>query len=588
MKRPYDSLDPVLMKTLLLESPDTIIIRDADGKKNYISYRSGATACTAIIFDDPVIPTRDNFMGMAKINGKVFPIVELWDPVKNDTAFASLASFAGSYEDGSVGHGELEYEIDRAMNKLYGKEESGNHMGTSSERIRIFQVKGIYYFTVWISSQAKYAKSLPVFIKIVKACGIDPTKVLWECKSTDETLNYEDKIQHLNWEEIQAYTRGDAAETAPEALTPITASKSDATTENPPTNNVDSVQVAKVESELMKRIKELQSKQAELESDSHVKGATWSESDKNRYKLSMLNLAAEEKALIMAYKAGETDISKVVIKTIDSLEGQSGKIVPADILYAELERKLSKYGTSAVAIIRNLKDRGIDIKKALREIQSKHGDNVSSEQLLESLGGYLKESDSSVEVFSSNVADKMKNMNSVDDFLKLFVGHKLETLMDKLSLSRLYAANKFVDGHMGDDPQQKMVMLLESALSFINFRQLDPLRKHVDTVDAEERKNPEYQKHHTKKMALLKAKFVAQRTGDNSLVRKLEGEYRDMEEFPTSYGKNMKDMDTKRELIWSTPLSEAEVLPAATDSPNDKKRYQAAQRAFEKLKRGTE
>lgn len=33
MKRPYDSLDPLLMKTLLLESPDTIIIRDADGKK---------------------------------------------------------------------------------------------------------------------------------------------------------------------------------------------------------------------------------------------------------------------------------------------------------------------------------------------------------------------------------------------------------------------------------------------------------------------------------------------------------------------------------------------------------------------------
>ena len=342
-----------------------------------------------------------------------------------------------------------------------------------------------------------------------------------------------------------------------------------------------------VESELKKKIKELIAKQSELEADSHVKGATWSISEKNRYRLTMLNLDAEIKALSDAEKSGETDISKIVIKTIDRLEGPSDRVVPADILYAELEKKLSHLGTSAVAIIRNLRDRGIDIKKALREIHTKHGKTLAPQKLMEALSSYLGEDNSGMEVFSGGVVDKMKHMNSVDDFLKLFVGHKLNDLMDKLSFSRLYVANKFDDSR-GNDPQQLMVTLLDSALTFINFRFLDPLRKKVDDVDSEERKNPEYQKHHAKKMAILKAKFVAQRAGDESLARKLTDEYNKMEDFPTSYSKNMGDMDARRNLIWSTPLSIEEVLPSATDSPNDKKRYEAAKTAFEKFKRGGE
>ena len=586
MKRPYDSLTPVLMRSLLLESPDTLIIRDPSDptgkKKRYVRYReNGVTACTAFIYVDPVTLVKDNLLGMIN-NGKVFPIVELWDPVKNETARAALEPFGGMFEDGQVGHGNLEYEIDRALDKVYGRGEGINHFNADDGiRVRIFKVDGLYYFTFWTATRDRYAKYFPVFLKIVKTAGMDPTKMLWECNTGDPNLEYEDRIKNMTWEEIQSFVQPEEPEK------PQDTGDAAAVGEVPAGADVPAKEVAAVESELKKKIKELQAKQSELEADSHVKGATWSESDRNRYKLTMLNLDAEIKALVAADKAGETDVSKVIIKTIDSLEGQNGDVVPADILYAELERKLSKYGTSAVAIIRNLRDRGIDIKKALREIQSKHGNNMSSEQLMESLGGYLKESESSMEVFSGNVTDKVGRMNSVDDFLKLFVGHKLETLMDKLSLSRLYVTNKF-DGMLGDDPQQKMVMLLECALAFINFRQLDPLRKHVDTVDAEERKNPEYQKHHTEKMALLKSKFAAQRAGDESLVRKLSAKYIDMGDFPTSYQKNMKDMDAKRELIWSTPLSEAEVLPQPTDSTNDKKRYEEAQRAFEKLKRGTE
>jgi hypothetical protein len=570
------------MKGLLLESPDTLIIRDPSDptgkKRRYVSYLSqGATACTAIIYDDPLENTADNFMGMVK-NGETFPIVELWDPVKNDTARASLEWFSGMYEDGQVGHRNLEEAIDRALIKIYGRENSVDHFDGEGIRVRIFNVDSLYYFTFWTATRDRYAKYFPVFLKIVKAAGMDPTKMLWECNTGDLEMEYEDRLKNMTWEEIQSFAKPEKPQDTGAATS---------VGEVPAVTGAPPEEIKAVESELKKKIKELQAKQSELEADSHVKGATWSESDRNRYKLTMLNLDAEIKALVAADKAGETDVSKVIIKTIDSLEGQNGDVVPADILYAELERKLSKYGTSAVAIIRNLRDRGIDIKKALREIQSKHGNNMSSTQLMESLGGYLKESESSVEVFSGNVIDKVSHMNSVDDFLKLFIGHKLETLMDKLSLSRLYVMNKF-DGMLGDDPQQKMVMLLDCSLAFINFRQLDPLRKHVDTVDAEERKNPKYQKHHAEKMALLRSKFAAQRAGDESLARKLSAKYMDMEDFPTSYQKNMKDMDAKRELIWSTPLSEAEVLPQPTDSTNDKKRYQEAQRAFEKLKRGTE
>jgi hypothetical protein len=571
------------MKDLLLESPDTLVIKDPTGKNEYTKrygYLSNEVVCSFIIFDDDVINTTNNFLGAMSDEGKLFPVIELWDPVKNEAAAKFMKNYVSDFNSGRKGHSDLETVIYDLFRVIYGKENLYSHY-SEGPRGRIFKVDGKYYFTVWGGNTTKYKTYMPVFVKIVKACNLDPTEIIWEWKDESPELDYQDRNKLISWAQMLPIL-GNGSEPEPNAA----AAEPNAAAAEPIPQSEPKAAV-EVESELKKKIKELMVKQSELEADSHVKGATWSESEKNRYKLTMLNLDSEIKTLAAAEKAGETDVSKVIIKTIDSLEGQQGDVVPADILYAELERKLSKYGNSAVAIIRNLRDRGIDIKKALREIHIKHGDKVSSSQLMESLSGYLKESDSSVEVFSGSSVDKAKNMTSVDDFLELFVGHKLETLMDKLSFSRLYVMNKF-DYLYGDDPQQKMVTLLEAALTFINFRMLDPLRKKVDDDDATERKNPEYQKHHVKKMALLKAKFVAQRSGDANLIKKITDEYNSLEEFPTSYSKNMEDMDSKRKLIWATPLSEKEVLPSTTDSSNDKKRYEAAKTAFEKFKRESE
>lgn len=588
MKRPYEVLNPTLLKELLFESPDTLSIPngtfDSDGlpNKDYYNYLAKEVFCSFFTMGYANSEGTNQYAGLYM--GGAF--IELGDETKNRIANEAFKKYVPDFVAGQKGHSYLDSCINSALidvSKATGNPEDSNWF--DGPRGRIFLVNGKYYFTVWTSTHERYATMMPVFLKVIKACGLKPEEIIWEWYNTfDTTLWSDGRYQLTDWAGIQVVIRGLAPSKVP-------AGQSEPPAINPAAVDADGYRLPpqeekKVESELLKKIKELQTKQAELEADSHVKGATWTQGERNQYKLMMANLDAEIQTLAAAEKAGETDISKVIIKTIDSLEGSEQEVVPADILYAELEKRLSKYGTSAVAIIRNLKDRGIDIKKALREIHTKHGSKVSSKLLLGSLEELLKEN-SGVEVFSPNSMTKLSHLNSVDDFLKTFVGHKLGELQDKLSFTRLYVMNKFNSAN-GDDQQQKIASLLDHAFSFINFRLLDPLRKKVDDADSIERKNPEYIAKHQAKMAILRNKFMAQRKGDEALVKKFTDEYNDFEGFPSTYSKNMKDMDEARKLIWSTPLSLSEVLPSPNDSAVDKERYAAVKKAFDDFKQGND
>jgi hypothetical protein len=146
---------------------------------------------------------------------------------------------------------------------------------------------------------------------------------------------------------------------------------------------------------LLHRIRELDNKKAELEANEHVKGATMTSQEKIQNRLAIKNLEIEIQALDAARKTGETDISKVVIKTLDKLESNDVDYVPADVLYAALEKKLSRYGTSAIQILQKLKSIGVDPKKALREIMTRYGDKLKFSELLTRLNEYA-ESDKTV------------------------------------------------------------------------------------------------------------------------------------------------------------------------------------------------
>jgi hypothetical protein len=313
----------------------------------------------------------------------------------------------------------------------------------------------------------------------------------------------------------------------------------------------------------------------------------------------MINIKSEMAALDAAAKSGEKEIKNVVIKTIDSLESSEGEIIPSDILYAELERKLSKYGTSAVAIMRALRDRGIDIKKALREISDEFGGKSTITELMEGLSKYMnkpinapcprgndivKENENMAMVQSGAINGFKEKASTPEEFLKLFKGHTLKELLDKVSFCRLYVMNKFGDMR-GDDPQQRFVWMLDNAISFINYRLIMPHRKKVDDDEKEDNARPEVIAYRKKRTEILKQSFVAQRSGDNERATKLRQLYRDMEEPQmTRYGTNMKTTDAEIKKIHSTPLSLEDVTPSQNDSDRNKESYRHFVDEFNRFK----
>jgi hypothetical protein len=577
-------MSTIKLKELLLENPDTLILRLPNGEDRYIGYGGSTNAVTGIIFDDPKAGTQYNYVALVDDpEAGERAVAEYHNEELNKKAVEFLSNpqkfeygkdrwmekhiLSEFVEDEMKGHGSLESFIEYLTVHLYDTEKIevyGKYLvrGRFEEvyRFRIFNVKGKRYFTIWKSSLELFNHHLDLFVKIVKDCGMDPNTMMWEVAHVPEADNY-GRVKIFTFKELSERLHRPAA----------------------PENNAP-------ESEIKKRIKELSKKFSEMEADEHVKGATWSESDRKRHKIEMTNIKAELDALFLADKSGETDIKKVVIKTIDTL-ADDDEIVPADVLYAELEKKLNRYGTSAIAIIRALRDKGVDIKKALREINEKFGGKASATELLSELSKYtqepknMNENDQSPALVQPSTIERFREtVNSPEAFLAIFKGHKLSELLEKLSYCRIYVMNKF-DDFRGEDPQQRFVWMLDHAISYINYRLISPHRKFVDDQDEEDRKRPEVIAHAKKKSEILKQSFAAARAGDHDRAVKLRQSLLGMDDPPTRYAANMKNMEKKVAEIHNTPLSKDEVTPSPDDSDADKKRFDAFVRAFNEFKK---
>lgn len=263
----------------------------------------------------------------------------------------------------------------------------------SDQRIRVFLVGGgPFIFTMGGGDRrGDYRNRKNIIDIIIKVGGLDVTKLLFEVSgdSYTEWNNYS-KTKTVNGL-LLSYDELFNSTTVKNPEPPVNNQPHlrEPTAENPP--GVEKSPVA-LDHEIKKKIYSLNKQKSELQSDEHVKGATWSKQERMKARLDLKNVEIALTALNTALRNGEVDIEKVVINTLDRLESENdGEVVPADVLYAELERKLSRYGTSAVQILQKLKSMGVDPKKALREIMEKYGENIKLSELTARLDEYVNE-----------------------------------------------------------------------------------------------------------------------------------------------------------------------------------------------------
>ncbi len=181
-------------------------------------------------------------------------------------------------------------------------------------------------------------------------------------------------------------------------------------------------------------------------------------------------------------------------------------------------------------------------------------------------------------------APKIMAANTFTEFLNSLVGTKMKALLDAASFARLYIANKYgFNNTVKSDKQVLLNQLLSSVADYINFKKIHPLRTKLDAMDAEEKKTPEYQEFHRKKMELARAAMFARRENDKEKEAQIQIQKNALHD-PSSYSKNMEDMQTLVQQFHNSNLSAYDILPSETDSDDDKKRLAQAEAAFNALK----
>ena len=326
------------MKDLLLESADTLIL---NGK--YYPFRSAYNVVTGFTYDDGLTGKNGAYVGCSSVNGTL--LVDTGKNEMDNKLRDSMASFLKAFIDDAYvakGHSDLEdemYTYDGYRNSVI--------------RFRVYFVEGKYYFTFWGANIDKLKKNRGIFDRIIRDSGIETKDVVFEIAQRDVSKSgYMEFVEYA-----KAFESSDG-------------------------------EGVKVEGEIEKRIKELNSRLAELIADEHVRGAIWTIGEKKKYKLEVKNLELAAEALRGALRAGETDLSKVIIKTVDKLEDEL-EVVPSSILYAKLEKELKQYGTSAAAIIQKLRDMGVNPRDVIREISDRCGGVISTGRLMEELSDYV-------------------------------------------------------------------------------------------------------------------------------------------------------------------------------------------------------
>ncbi len=402
------------MKDLLLESADTLIL---NGK--YYPFRTKYNVVTGLVYNDGLTGKNGAYVGCSSVNGTL-----LVDTGKNemDNKLRDLmAPFLKLFiDDGYVvkGHSDLEDVLYRYDGYL-----------DSTIRFRVYFVEGKYYFTFWGSDIDSLKKNRGIFDRIIRDSGIETKDVVFEIRQRDVSKSgYMEFVEYAN-----AFDSSDG-------------------------------EGVKVEGEIEKRIKELNSRLAELIADEHVRGAIWTIGEKKKYKLEVKNLELAAEALRGALRAGETDLSKVIIKTVDKLEDEL-EVVPSSVLYAKLEKELKQYGTSAVAIMQKLRGMGINPRDVIREIADRCGGVISTGRLMEELSDYVEIAKRLIAALmimarkyprNFTGAEKMITPGVVQDVL-IRLGHTHPEIRDKLS-SLAALARKNRNSNMINESPDKLIL----------------------------------------------------------------------------------------------------------------------------------
>ena len=405
--------------SLLLEDPGTLKIPAKTDSFNdgptHLYYNTKDNFVTAFFYIDKVTRYRGH-VGYSKINNKV--LVDTGEEQLNDYLRKKLephlVTFSGVTSE-DKGHSDLEDNMVRYMGSQLYPAPPRFDWNSIDHRIRIFKHEDLYYFTNWNNHWLKYkSKYLDGDLKIIQECGVDTSKLLFEMREfTRESIGDEFIDYHTIIGKSQPKNEPAATVAEPVKDTSSSEDWNPDFSELPPPEKSTDHEKKHVADELMDRIRALDRKKSELEAEEHVKGATMSTQEKNQNKLAIKNMEIEIAALTAARKAGVTDIGKVVINTLDKLETDDVDYVPADVLYAELERKLSKYGTNAVQILQKLRSMKVDPKKALREIMSRYGNKLKPEELITRLDEYVNSNKTVLE-------DSDINMEEINTLIKSY------------------------------------------------------------------------------------------------------------------------------------------------------------------------
>ena len=428
------------MKELLLESTDTLIL-----KEKYYSYRSVFNVVTGITYSDRETGKNNAYVGCSSVNGIL--LVDTGNNEMDNKLRDLMGPFLKLFIDDTYvakGHSDLEDEMDGYS----------GYRGTGI-KFRVFYVEGKYYFTFWGANIEELQENRGIFDGIIRDSGIETKDVVFE-------INNRDSLK----------TRKEFVEYSDAFAVSVTKDEKD----------------AKVESGIEKRIKELNSRLAELEADGHVKGATWTIGEKKKHKLEVKNLELAVAALVGAFNSGEMDLSKVVIKVVDKLEDEM-EVIPSEVLYRELENKLKQYGTSAVAIISKLRAMGVNPRDIIREISDRVGGVISVGRLMEELGDYVERSVCTI-YMTKKLGGGMLMIWQGDVIGKEESGPAAEIIKDKGEIEKVLAGLTAAEVKMLKDGNPVVVSNLSGGIGKMNestemvkYDDIEKLSKSVKTFE---------------------------------------------------------------------------------------------------------
>lgn len=202
--------------------------------------------------------------------------------------------------------------------------------------------------------------------------------------------------------------------------------------------------------------------------------------------------------------------------------------------------------------------------------------------------GKLKES---LELILQKATDLVDRASTVENFVSGLVGKKLKDLLNAASFARLYVLNKYGVGGFPDedDAQAQISELMDNLTAFINFRKLDSLAQQRKSWEDEKYSTPEYNNWLKQRSLAFKA-YVAARNSGSKDTDELRKQYQSVASSDPTLGDYRSMMKDREELVTKfheTPLKLADVLPSLDDTEEDKKRWRAVEKSFDKLKKHT-